>query len=67
MKKKIIASIIVLILMISILPIYSRAANDLRNPRFFGSDTYKTIEFENGTSADYYDPYYITWDCVYFG
>lgn len=67
MKRKIIASIVVLTLLFGMLPIYSQASDELKNPRFFGSDTSKIIKFENGTSATFYDPYCVTWDCVYFG
>lgn len=57
MKKKIIASIVVLTLLFGMLPIYSQATDELRNPRIF--DEYGTEFFRL--------PGCITWDCVYFG
>lgn len=68
MKKKIVASIVVLTLLFGMLPIYSQATDELRNPRVFGKDNaIKIIHFENGTTALYNNPYCATWDCVYFG
>lgn len=71
MKKKIIASIVVLTLLFSMLPIYSQATDELRNPRIIGSDSWKTVTYkdENGLEYSYVygDPMCITWDCVYFG
>lgn len=57
MKKKIIASVVVLTLLFGMLPIYSQATDELRNPRMF--DKY-------GNEISIY-PGCITWDCVYFG
>ena len=71
MKKKIIASIVVLTLLFGMLPIYSQATDELRNPRIIGSDSWKTVTYkdENGLeyTCPYGDPMCITWDCVYFG
>lgn len=71
MKKKIIASIVVLTLLFGMLPIYSQATDELRNPRIIGSDSWKTVTYkdENGLEYSYVygDPMCITWDCVYFG
>lgn len=67
MKKKIIASIVVLTLLFGMLPIYSQATDELRNPRIIGSDLAKKITFNDGSSVWYEDPYCVTWDCVYFG
>lgn len=71
MKKKIIASIVVLTLLFSMLPIYSQATDELRNPRIIGSGSWKTVTYkdENGLEYSYVygDPYCATWDCVYFG
>lgn len=66
MKKKIIAGIIMLILIIGILPIYSQASDELKNPRVIDR-VYEDIKFENGTSAIYEVKQCVTWDCVYFG
>lgn len=57
MKKKIIASIVVLTLLFSMLPIYSQATDELRNPRMF----------DNYGNEIYIYPGCVTWDCVYFG
>ena len=57
MKKKLIASIVVLTLLFSMLPIYSQATDELRNPRMF----------DNYGNEIYIYPGCITWDCVYFG
>lgn len=57
MKKKIIASIVVLTLLFSMLPIYSQATDELRNPRMF----------DNYGNEIYIYPGCATWDCVYFG
>ena len=71
MKKKIIASIVVLTLLFGMLPIYSQATDELRSPRIIGSDSWKTVTYkdENGIEYSYVygDPFCITWDCVYFG
>lgn len=71
MKKKIIASVVVLTLLFGMLPIYSQATDELRNPRIIGSDSWKTVTYkdENGLEYSYVygDPMCITWDCVYFG
>ena len=47
MKKKIIASIVVLTLLFSMLPIYSQATDELRNPRIIGSGSWKTVTYKN--------------------
>ena len=57
MKKKIIASIVVLTLLFGMLPIYSQASDELRNPRMF----------DNYGNEIYIYPGCVTWDCVYFG
>ena len=71
MKKKIITGIIVLTLLFGMLPIYSQASDELKNPRIIGSDSWKTVTYkdENGLEYSYVygDPYCATWDCVYFG
>ena len=71
MKKKIIASIVVLTLLFSMLPIYSQATDELRNPRIIGSGSWKTVTYKNENGLEYSyvysDPYCATWDCVYFG
>lgn len=71
MKKKIIASIVVLTLFFGMLPIYSQATDELRNPRIIGSDSWKTVILKNESGESYpyvySDPYCVTWDCVYFG
>lgn len=66
MKKKIIASIVVLTLLFSMLPIYSQATDELRNPRIIDK-VIKTISLGNGFYSTYYNQPCITWDCVYFG
>lgn len=71
MKKKIISSIVVLTLLFGMLPIYSQATDELRNPRIIGSDSWKTVILKNESGESYpyvySDPYCATWDCVYFG
>lgn len=67
MKKKIIAIIVFLTLFFGIIPIYSKATDELRNPRIIGSDLPKKITFKDGSSVWYENPYCVTWDCVYFG
>ena len=66
MKKKIIASIVVLTLFFGMLPIYSQASDELKNPRVI-NEKHEDIKFENGTSATYEVKQCVTWDCVYFG
>lgn len=66
MKKKIIASIVVLTLLFSMLPIYSQATDELRNPRIIDK-VIKTISLGNGYYSTYYNQPCVTWDCVYFG
>ncbi len=71
MKKKIISSIVVLTLFFGMLPIYSQASDELRNPRIIGSNSWKTVILKNESGESYpyvySDPYCATWDCVYFG
>jgi hypothetical protein len=66
MKKKIIASIVVLTLLFGMLPIYSQASDELRNPRIIDK-VIKTISLGNGYYSTYYNQPCVTWDCVYFG
>lgn len=66
MKKKIIASIVVLTLLFGMLPIYSQASDELRNPRIIDK-VIKTISLGNGYYSTYYNQPCATWDCVYFG
>lgn len=66
MKKKIIASIVVLTLLFGMLPIYSQATDELRNPRIIDK-VIKTISLGNGYYSTYYNQPCVTWDCVYFG
>lgn len=66
MKKKIIASIVVLTLLFGMLPIYSQATDELRNPRII-DNVIKTISLGNGYYSTYYNQPCVTWDCVYFG
>lgn len=66
MKKKIIASVVVLTLLFSMLPIYSQATDELRNPRIIDK-VIKTISLGNGYYSTYYNQPCVTWDCVYFG
>lgn len=66
MKRKIIASIVVLILFFGMLPIYSQASDELKNPRVI-NEKHEDIKFENGTSVTYEVKQCVTWDCVYFG
>lgn len=57
MKKRIMASVVALVLIIGLLPIYSQASDELRNPRMF----------DNYGNEIYIYPGCVTWDCVYFG
>ena len=57
MKKRIVASVVALVLIIGLLPIYSQASDELKNPRVF----------DNYGNEIYIYPGCITWDCVYFG
>ena len=71
MKKRIVASVVTLVLIIGLLPIYSQATDELRKPRIIGSNSWKTVTYkdENGLEYSYVyrDPSCATWDCVYFG
>ena len=66
MKKKIVASVVTLVLIIGMLPIYSQATDELRNPRII-DNVIKTISLGNGYYSTYYNQPCVTWDCVYFG
>ena len=57
MKKRIVASVVALVLIIGLLPIYSQASDELKNPRVF----------DNYGNEIYIYPGCATWDCVYFG
>lgn len=57
MKKRIVTSVVALVLIIGLLPIYSQATSELKNPRIF----------DNYGNEFYRYPGCITWDCVYFG
>lgn len=52
MKKRIVASVVVLALIICLLPVVSKATDELKNPRIFDNYGNESV---------------VTWDCVYFG